>query len=99
LPSGDQSIWEIPALFKAKSRTNRTEGRPTAATGKQGSRRKNIAVIPAKAGIHVALLQEWRMREIKVDSRFRGNDGRSGRFEQLSNSIAVLAFIVTFVAS
>jgi hypothetical protein len=29
------------------------------------------AVIPAKAGIHVALMQK-----AKMDSRFRGNDGK-----------------------
>ncbi|WP_284321466.1 hypothetical protein [Dyella acidisoli] len=30
-----------------------------------------LAVIPAKAGIHVALMQK-----AKMDSRFRGNDGQ-----------------------
>ncbi|HKT29998.1 hypothetical protein [Dyella sp.] len=30
-----------------------------------------LAVIPAKAGIHIALMQK-----AKMDSRFRGNDGR-----------------------
>jgi hypothetical protein len=31
-----------------------------------------VAVIPAKAGIHVAL-----MRKAKMDSRFRGNDAQA----------------------
>src|SRR4029453_9111241 len=32
-----------------------------------------------QAGIHVALFEEWRKREIKLDSRLRGNDGNCVR--------------------
>jgi hypothetical protein len=35
------------------------------------------AVIPAKAGIHFATLQEWAVHVL--DSRFRGNDRGLGR--------------------
>ena len=33
---------------------------------------RHLAVIPAKAGIHVAPMQK-----AKMDSRFRGNDGQA----------------------
>jgi len=34
----------------------------------------NTVVIPAKAGIHIALHGEWQKKLDQMDSRFRGND-------------------------